>query len=108
VHVHWLIASPWDRDDDKWVARVIVRMRDGAESPHAGVGVTVRFGANKVRSCVTGANGNCVVKVKVNDSRAKIPAEVIAVDWAGGYDPSMNHDTDGDGDGETVVVPRPF
>jgi len=107
VHLQNLVPYPYDIDGAKWVARVTVKVRDEAFGAHEGVVVTVRLGA-KERTCVTAANGNCKVKVKVSDARPKLPAEVTGVDWVGGYDPGANIDFDGDGDSETILIWRPF
>ena len=48
------------------------------------------------------------MKIRVADTKPKVRVAVTAVDWVGGYDPSANRDTDGDGDGETTKIWRPF
>jgi chitodextrinase len=108
VHLHDLTPSPYDLEGDKWVARVIVKVRDANGDPVEGVEITAAFGAGKLRSCATNEFGKCKVKIKTADTRPKIPMEIIEVEWSGGYDAAANRDTDGDGNGETVMVWRPF
>ena len=107
VHLQNLVPSPYDIEGSKWVARLTVKVRDAEGGGHEGVVVTVQLGA-KERTCTTNAAGNCKVKVKVTDSRPKLPAEVVGVDWPGGYDADANKDSDGDGNSETVLIWRPF
>ena len=108
VHLHDLKPTPYDLEGDKWVARLLVKTRDANRVKTPGVEVTVVFGAGKERTCVTNAAGKCKVKIRVADTKPKVRVAVTAVDWVGGYDPSANRDTDGDGDGETTKIWRPF
>jgi hypothetical protein len=48
------------------------------------------------------------VRRPVPDTKAKLRLTVVDVQWQGGYDPAANRDTDGNGNGETVKVERPF
>jgi len=108
VHIHDLMPRPFDRAGDKWIARTVVKVRDADGSKVAGVIITAKFGLGKIRTCTTNTGGKCKVKVAVADSKPKIPLEIIDVEWPGGYDPSANVDTDGDGNGETTKILRPF
>ncbi|MDJ0961212.1 MAG: hypothetical protein QNJ88_11170, partial [Acidimicrobiia bacterium] len=72
-----------------------------------GAEVTGVFGQNKVKTCTTGANGRCTVRVLVNDTKVKIPFAVTNI--AGPtpayiYDAAANRDGDGDSDGTTIMV----
>jgi PKD repeat protein len=107
VHLHALRSKPYGIAGPKWVARAVVKVRDPDGAPVEGVEIKARFGAKKNRICVTKANGNCRVKLKVADTRPKIPVEVVKVDWAGGYDPGANRDSDGDGNPERTLIRRP-
>jgi PKD repeat protein len=108
VHLHELKPRPFDREGDQWVARTVVKVRDADGFKVEGVVITAKFGLGKIRKCTTSAEGKCKVKAPVPDSKPKIPLEIIGVEWAGGYDPSANVDTDGDGNGATIKVFRPF
>jgi PKD repeat protein len=108
VHIHNLTPRPFDLGGAKWVARVWVKIRDAAAGPVEGVTITARFGNARERTCTTTALGKCKVRVFVNDPRAQIPVEIIDVDWLGGYDPTSNRETDGDGNPERTMVLRPF
>jgi PKD repeat protein len=108
VHIHLLRPRPYDVDNDKWIARAIVKMKDANGDFVEGVEVTVRYGSQRFRSCTTNANGKCKVRIWVKDTRAKIPLEVVKVAWSGGYDPAANLDFDKDGNSERTVVIRPF
>lgn len=107
VHLQNLIPTPFDFDDDSWVARIIVKVRDASGNPVEGVEITAVYGIAKLRTCVTNAAGKCKVKARVQDAKPKIRMEVTEVDWVGGYDPSANRDTDRDGNGETTKVWQP-
>jgi PKD repeat protein len=107
VHIAALVPKPKDRPGKKWVARVLVKIRDGDHDGVAGVDVKARYGARKRRVCTTNEKGNCWVKVNVRDRRARIPLRILDVDWVGGYDASANRDPDHDGNGERVMVRRP-
>jgi PKD repeat protein len=107
VHLANLVPKPKERQGPKWIARVVVKVRDAGHDGVAGVEVAARFGSQKRRSCTTNQAGNCKVRVKVGDSRNRIPLHILGVDWMGGYDPSANRDLDGDGNGERVMVRRP-
>jgi PKD repeat protein len=108
VHIHLLRPRPYDVDNDMWIARAIVKMKDASGDFVAGVEVTVRYGDRRYRSCTTNANGKCKVRTWVKDTRAKIPLEVVEVVWSGGYDPEANLDFDKDGNSERTVIHRPF
>jgi len=108
VHLHDLTPKPYDIEGAKWVSRVIVKVRDSNGDPVEGVAVTAAFGAGKLRTCTTNEFGKCKVKIKTADTRPKMPMEIIEITWVGGYDAAANRDTDGDGNGETTMVWRPF
>ena len=108
VHLHDLTPNPYDLEGDKWVARVIVKVRDSNGDFAEGVDITASFGGGKIRTCTTNEFGKCKVKIKVADTRPKMPVDIIGVEWIGGYDPEANRDTDGDGDSEHTLIWRPF
>jgi PKD repeat protein len=108
VHVHNLAAFPRDRNAWKWVAVVQVTVRDAAEEPVVGAFVEGYFGRGRDASCTTGANGKCKVKVKVRDSKKRIPWTMTNIVAAGAYDASANHDAaKDDSDGTVIVVWQP-
>jgi PKD repeat protein len=108
VHLFDLMPRPFDREGDQWVSRTVVKVRDADGFKVEGVVITAKFGLGKIRTCTTNAEGKCKVKAPVPDSKPKIPLEIIEVQWPGGYDPSANVDTDGDGNGATTRIFRPF
>ena len=107
VHLHDLKPTPYDIDGDKWVARVLIKVRDSNGAGLGDVNVTAVLGG-KTRTCTTNQFGKCKVKIKTVDTRPKLPVEIIDVDWIGGYDSSANRDVDRDGDSERVLIWRPF
>ncbi|MDJ0962290.1 MAG: PKD domain-containing protein [Acidimicrobiia bacterium] len=107
VHLHNLAPKPFDKQGSKWVAKVLVAVREANGNKPEGVEVTVTIGAVE-RSCVTNEAGRCRVRRPVPDTKPKLKLTVIDVQWQAGYDPSANKDRDGNGDGETVRIDRPF
>jgi PKD repeat protein len=107
VHVHNLAPFPRDRDAWKWLAIVQVTVRDGNEVPVVGAVVEGYFGQGREASCTTGANGKCKVKVRVKDTKRRIPWTMSDIVAPGVYDPSANHDATGDSDGTVILVWQP-
>ncbi len=110
LHAHDLDGVSVERAGATWLAKVTISVRDAGETRIDGAEVTGRFGQNKVKSCTTRANGNCTVRVRVLDTKVKIPFVVTnivgpAAEYS--YDPAANHDPDGDSDGTTIQVFRP-
>ena len=108
VHLHDLTPKPLDIDGPKWRARLVVKVRDADGFKVGGVVITAKLGLNKIRTCTTNQFGWCRVKAQVSDAKPKIPVEILDVEWVGGYDSDANVDTDGDGNGETTKIFRPF
>ena len=108
VHIHDLLPKPTDLDGDKWNPRVVVKLRDSAGNPVKGVDVTALFGTTKERSCTTNVQGKCKMKVKILDTKMKIPVEILQITWIGGYDPSANRELDGDGNPERTMIHFPI
>jgi PKD repeat protein len=107
VYLHDLKPRPVDRDGNEWMAKVVVKIRDTKGVPRAHAKIKAKMG-NKNRACYTNDAGKCTIKMKVKDTRPKLPVEVTKVVWPGGYKQSANKDRDGDGNGATVTVWRPF
>nr|MDJ0959653.1 PKD domain-containing protein [Acidimicrobiia bacterium] len=112
IHVHNLGADPKQLEGDKWRALVRITIYDANEEPVEGAVVTGVFGSSSVRSCTTGANGKCQVKMRVKDTKSDRPFTVTDVAPPPGYaeyDPDANHDAFGDdSDGTTIIVYQPI
>jgi hypothetical protein len=108
AHIHDLNPQPIDLTPKKWRAVVAISVRDAAGDRVVGATVEGFFGQGKERSCTTGSNGKCKVKVKVKDQKNRIPWTVTNIDAPGGYDPAANRDAvGGDSDGTTILVWQP-
>ncbi len=90
-----------------WGAQVRVFVHDNGENPVDGAEVTMDVNGS-VRSCTTGAAGNCRIRMKVADSQPDLTFTVTNVSKAGFvYDSGSNHDPDGDSDGTTIIFGQP-
>ena len=108
AHVHDLDPQPIDLTPQKWRAVVAIAVRDAAGDIIEGAVVDGFFGQGKERSCTTGSNGKCKVKVKVKDQKNRIPWTVTNITAPGGYDPDANQDAvGGDSDGTVILVWQP-
>jgi subtilisin family serine protease len=93
-----------------WVAIATVRVHTEAEAGRSGVTVTGTWsdGATATGTCKT-TTGGCQVKLDgVPRTTTSVRFTVTDLTYAGHvYDPSTNHDPDGDSDGTTIVVLGP-
>jgi hypothetical protein len=108
MHVADLDSIP-TMQTTRWTARVRIRVHNGIHNRLAGVVVTGVFSTGAVRSCTTGAKGQCIVsRNKLLKSLASVTFTVTSLSKSGRtYVPSANHDPDGESDGTTIVVLRP-
>jgi hypothetical protein len=109
VHVHDLRDVSRNRPDDRWRARVKIKVRDHTEAPVAGASVTGVFGTRKTRSCLTDETGRCTVSVRVRDGRRRIPFQVQTIVAADSrHEPDADHDAFGnDSNNGRIVARRP-
>jgi PKD repeat protein len=104
VHVHNLAPFPRDRDAWKWIAVVQVTVRTAGEDPVVGAVVEGYFGQGREASCTTGTNGKCKVKVRVKDSKKRIPWTMTNITAPGIYESTANHDAAKDDSNGTVIL----
>jgi hypothetical protein len=93
-----------------WRARVGVAVHDGAHAAVAGARVTGSWnrGSSSTSSCVTGANGRCILEsgaISNLQSDATLSATQIS-SAVGTYAAALNHDPDGDSNGNSIRVRR--
>jgi M6 family metalloprotease-like protein len=97
----------------QWDAKVEVEVHDIFHNPAAGAKVTANFSGvnlNSNVSCTTGTNGRCTLsKTRLNNVPTTfVTVKVTAVTKSGfTYQPTWNHDPDGDSDGTTILIKTP-
>jgi 5-hydroxyisourate hydrolase-like protein (transthyretin family) len=100
-------------DEDAWQARsrITILDSDGNPAENVTVEVTLSNGSAQLeRTCITDSDGRCKVKSPVlGEESAFVSFTVQNVTHATlVYDPADNSDPDGDSDGTTIVVNRPW
>jgi subtilisin family serine protease len=90
-----------------WQARVVVRVHDQTESLVANAAVMGRWsgGFSGNVSCTTDGTGQCAFDTGAMPKRnAQVTFEVTGLSGTQSYQPTANHDPDGDSDGRTITV----
>jgi len=96
----------------RWSARVRIEVHDVAETLYSGAVITGIWseGASGEGSCTTNSIGVCQLSTS-GLKRSSVPSvrfTITGVSLEGhAYAPGLNHDSDGDSDGNTVVVVQP-
>jgi hypothetical protein len=94
-----------------WQAVVTILVHDAAHSPVANATVSGSWSAGDSGPaiCATDASGMCsVMSAQLPKSTGAITFQVTGVTHAAlTYDPTDNHDADGDSDGTSIVVNKP-
>lgn len=93
----------------QWIARATIRLHHAAtENPVNGATVTVNVGGVGSRTCTTDATGSCFVQQVVPDAVPQLRFTVTNVAATGyTYQPSGNHEPDGDSNGTTIIIRQP-
>jgi len=98
------------RGSKSWSATVTVRIDDGGHAPLQGAVVTGSWSgaATGSATCTTGSTGVCTVtRSNLNNRKTAITFTVSSVTRTGStYEPTANHDPDGDSTGTAIVVRR--
>jgi hypothetical protein len=93
----------------RWSATVTITVHDNLENPLADAEVNGVWNGGGAVSCTTVVNGQCDVLLfgisRITDSVSFTVSDVVHPEY--GYQPSSNHDPDGDSDGTTIIVTRP-
>lgn len=80
----------------RWRAIATIEARDGNGAAIAGATITVRWSNGKVKTCVTGNDGRCNVKVLRYNKFSRISHRVIDIDsGSASYASWLNGDSDG-------------
>lgn len=113
VHIGDLVPIKVSLNKGEWRAQVDVTVHDGEHRPIDGVTVEATWDAGDTGgadACTTLAlwNGRCALSSDRVKNRVQSVTFVIteASHPSLDYDPSLNHDPDGDSDGRTVVVTK--
>ncbi len=87
-----------DGSEQRWTARVVIRVHDAQEQPVAGVTVSGQWANRDWASCVTDGNGECtIVRGEIRRGREQITFTLWELSVPGGsYASRANHDPDGD------------
>jgi subtilisin family serine protease len=111
VHVGDLDGSTSPGNRGRWNAVVTISVHNSSEAPVAGASVSGSWsgGASGSGSCQTGSSGTCTVSLtNLKSNAASVTFTVSSVAAAGGsYQPSANHDPDGDSSGTAITVLAP-
>jgi subtilisin family serine protease len=94
-----------------WTARVVVLIHNAAHTPAVGVTIygTWSNGANGTGICNSNGAGTCMFSLaQISKLSHSITFTVTNLVYKNGvYDPSANHDPDGDSNGTSIVVKGP-
>jgi hypothetical protein len=104
-------GSSYSSGKKKWKATVNLKVHDSNEDTvvNAEISGTWRGGTSGNDACITDINGNCsVTSPPVFNSNTTVTFTVDNVSHTTmSYDPSINHDPDGDSDGSNIKVDSP-
>ena len=110
VHVGDLDGST-QRVGKNWKATVTITVHGASEQVVAGATVTGTWsgGTSGFGSCTTGTSGTCSIATgAISGSQGGATFTVTGVSSAGNtYDPTLNHDPDGDSTGTNITIARP-
>jgi serine protease AprX len=91
-----------------WTATVTIAAHDSSHAALSGVLVTGSWSDGTSGSCTTGAAGTCSVQRNLGKRATTITFTVSALSKTGyAYQPSSNHDPDGDSTGTAITVAKP-
>jgi len=114
IHIGNLDAMT-SRNGSNWSATVEITVVDAANNPLNGATVVGHWSVLGLNSntCTTGdlgGNGTCIVLLPgLKKSVLSVNFTVVSVTMAGRtYDRTLNQDPDGDSNGTTIRVNRPF
>lgn len=113
IHVGDLDSESYKGQRGTWAAGVAITVHDDADAGVGGVVITGSFYQNGTfvgtESCTTLApTGTCFVASDIfpnKDGQARFVVESVSLDGSP-YDPSANHDPDGDSDGTTIIISK--
>ncbi len=109
IHAGNLDATA-QRDKGEWSASVTITAHDAAHNPVGGVLVSGNWTAGGAgsASCTTGGNGQCSVSLSgLRESDKSVDFTLGSLSKPGMvYQPSANHDPDGDSDGTSITIAR--
>lgn len=96
------------QDGGRWNATAVITIHDNSDSPISNATVNIAWsnGTNGSGSCTTNGSGQCSVsKNNLKNNVSSVTASVTSVSHTTYvYQPSSNHDPDGDSDGTTLVI----
>jgi len=111
MHVGDLDGSSSLGSRSRWDATVTILVHDAGERPVSGATVNGAWsnGASGSGSCVTDGSGACSITVSgIKSSVSSVDFTVSGVSHASlTYQPSANHDPDGDSNGTRITVLKP-
>jgi hypothetical protein len=111
MHVGDLDGSSSSGARNRWTAAVVITVHDAGDNPVSGASVngTWSDGVSGSDVCVTDATGGC--SNSRNNIKSNVSSVVFTIDGVShptlSYQPSANHDSDGDSDGTSVTVSKP-
>jgi len=94
----------------RWNAVVLVAVHDVSDAPVSNVTVSGNWsnGSNGSGSCTTDSSGTCTIsKNNLKNGFSSVDFSVSNLSGAFPYQPSANHDPDGDSDGTTINLVKP-
>jgi len=94
----------------RWNAVVLVAIHDVSDAPVSNVTVSGSWsnGFNGSGSCITGADGTCTIsKNNLKNGVSSVDFTVSNLSGAFPYQPSANHDPDGDSNGTSINLAKP-
>jgi subtilisin family serine protease len=111
LHIGDLDGSSLQVNRKNWRADISLLVQDANENPvsNATVSGTWSGGYSGSASCVTDASGLCQVNtgnIKTDFASVDYTIEIITHP-TGSYDPTANHDPDGDSDGTSITTLKP-
>ncbi|HSL68548.1 MAG TPA: hypothetical protein VK977_10385, partial [Actinomycetota bacterium] len=92
----------------RWTATVTITAHGGDHAVLGGVVVSATWQGGASATCTTGASGACSVSRPFQNSRTSVSLTVNNLSEAGyTYEPSANHDLNGDSNGTIISVNKP-
>jgi serine protease AprX len=108
MHVGDLDGSAARTVNRRWTATVTIGVHGGDHAVLDGVVVSATWQGGASATCTTGESGACTVSRQFQNSRTSVSLTVSNLSKAAyAYQPSANHDSDGDSNATTISVSKP-